>query len=195
MKRAAVLLLAATLLVGCAAQRARVPPASAETGLSARESQLFERPRFSLNGRIGVSNGKEAGSGQFVWTQDGTAFDFTLTVTVTGDRYRLHGRPGKVTLIDAKGHQQEGFDAETLLAERTGWFVPVQQLAYWIRAMRAPGGEAVAEFGTDGMLSSLQQNRWQIDYREWTRGALPLPSKLTATRQPHRVRVVVRQWQ
>jgi outer membrane lipoprotein LolB len=183
------------LLTACASQRPRVASEIAESGLAARESVLFEQPKFSLQGRIGVSNGKDAGSGQFVWTQDGTAFDFTLTVTLTGDRFRLFGRPGRVTLVDAEGRSQNGFDAEALLAERTGWHIPVQQLGYWVRAMRAPGEEAVPQFGDDGLLTSLAQSRWQIDYRGWTRDrSTALPLKLTATRKPHRVRVVIRDW-
>lgn len=189
------LLVLIVLLAACAGRQPRVDRGVAESALGERESLLQQQPDFGLSGRIGLSNGKEGGSGQFVWEQRGARFDFTLTVTITGDRYRLHGGPGRVTLVDAKGVSHHGLDAEALLAERTGWRVPVQQLGYWIRAMRAPGDRASAEFGHDGLLRSLRQKQWQIEYRGWSRDHEPqLPVRLQATRGAHRVRVVVRDW-
>lgn len=206
------ILLLGVLLQACATPRhtrpsrttapAQVPMADAhalalaETALSARESALFEQQDFQLQGRLGVSNGKDAGSGQFQWIQTGDQFDFSLRVTLTGDRVRLAGRPGRVTLTDAEGRQQTGFDAEQLLLERTGWRVPVAQLAYWIRAMRAPGALAEPGYTRDGQLHSLRQSGWSIGYRSWTRDRTPaLPIRLEARSGEHAVKVVVRQWQ
>ena len=172
-----------------------VPDPAAETALSAHESALFDQQTFSLQGRIGVSNGKDAGSGQFQWTQTGDHFDFSLRVTLTGDRVRLEGEPGRVTLTDAEGRRQTGFDAEQLLLERTGWRVPVTHLAYWIRAMRAPGDLAIPKFDAERQLQQLQQGGWTIEYRAWTRDRTPpLPQRLQARSGNHSVKVVVRSW-
>lgn len=188
-------ILAMLLLAACAARGPRVEAPAAEQQLSGRESALQARQAFVLTGRLGISNGKDAGSGQFRWQQRGQHFDFHLTVTVTGDRFRLEGAPGRVRLTDASGATVEGFDAEQLLAERTGWQVPVEQLGYWVRAMRAPGSTANTRFANDGKLEQLSQAGWTITYRRWSDGEPALPLMLVASRGQDRVRVKVRAWQ
>lgn len=189
------LLLAMLLLTACAARGPRVDAPVAEQQLGGRESALHAQQGFLLTGRLGISNGKDAGSGQFRWQQQGRRFDFQLTVTVTGDRFRLEGEPGRVRLTDAKGATVEGFDASELLAERTGWQIPVEQLGFWVRAMRAPGSKADTRFADDGRLEQLQQSGWTISYRRWNAGAPALPLMLVASRGQDRVRVKVRAWQ
>lgn len=188
-------MLLAGVLAGCASRGARVDLNAAEQRLSGRESALHEAQSFALEGRLGISNGREAGSGQFRWEQQGRRFDFRLTVTVTGDRFRLEGEPGRVRLTDARGDTVEGFDAEQLLAERTGWHVPVDQLGYWVRAMRAPGTTAQTRFADDGKLTELVQAGWTIAYRRFSDSEPALPLMLVASRGKERVRVKVRQWQ
>lgn len=166
----------------------------AEQQLSGRESALHEQQQFALSGRLGIANGRDAGSGQFRWQQRGAAFEFQLTVTVTGDRVRLAGQPGKVKLTDARGQVTEGFDAEQLLFERTGWRVPVAQLGYWVRGMRAPGGTADTRFDAAGRLVELAQDGWTIQYRDWTASAPALPTMLVARRGQERVKVRIRDW-
>lgn len=190
------LLVAVLLASGCATMRApRVSETLAEQALSRRESLLFEQTSFALGGRIGISNGKDAGSGQFRWQQQGAAFDFTLTVTLTGDRLRLHGQPGKVILVESNGTQISGPDAEQLLFARTGWRIPVTELGYWVRAMRAPGSLVEPEFAADGQLRRLSQRGWEIDYKRWDVQDPPLPLMLVASRGADRVRVRISTWE
>ena len=71
-------LCAALALAACAPTRVvrESAPVDAQAGerlLSERESALFERTRFDLNGRIAISDGNDGGSGRFEWQQRGLA--------------------------------------------------------------------------------------------------------------------------
>jgi len=199
---ARALLIAGVLLTlaGCATRPRAMSgdPAfeqAAEQRLSRYESASFAQPNFSLRGRIGVSNGKDAGSAQFVWEQEDQRFDFTLEVSITGKRYALRGREGAVELVDAEGQVRTGFNAEQLLLEATGWRVPVAELRYWIRATRAPGAQARLKFAQDGRLLQLRQSGWLVEYQRWQDDSvLPVPLKMQASSGKNRVRVVIREW-
>src|SRR3546814_20557851 len=56
----------------------------------AREKALAGADHWVLQGRLGVSNGKDGGSGSFSWTQNGENYGFVLRGTRSGE-----GRVGK----------------------------------------------------------------------------------------------------
>jgi len=78
-----------------------VPPAvrmKGDAGLFeaqlARERALAQADHWVLQGRLGVSNGKDGGSGSFSWTQDGEQYEFVLRgPAISGMNFRLSGGP------------------------------------------------------------------------------------------------------
>ena len=71
-------LLLPLLLTACA-PAVRMP---GDAGLLAaqreREHTLSGAEHWSLQGRLGVSDGRDGGSGSFSWTQDGERYEFVL---------------------------------------------------------------------------------------------------------------------
>lgn len=200
---------AAALLTACVSRplRQSLPPAqsaAAEALQVARETALRQRPGWSLQGRIAVSNGHKGGSGRIDWSQDGRRYDVSLSAPITRQSWRLVGGAASARLEGLDGGAREGADAETLLREATGWEIPVTALADWVRGLRADdAGIASARYGLDGRLLTLEQAGWTIDYR-WPVadpadaplvGAPPvLPVRLDARRGDASVRLIVDQW-
>lgn len=187
----------AAALSGCATPRvvtAAAPTDAALTAQATRERSLGAQSAWGLDGRIAVSNGKDAGSGRIEWRQAGPRFDIALTAPITHQGWRLTGEPGRAVLDGLAGGPRQGTDAETLLREATGWDIPVQALPRWIRGLRADPAHAVAQFGSDGRLMRLAESGWTIDYTWPSEPAAALPSRIEARRGDARVRLVVDRW-
>ena len=201
--RLAACLLASGLLAGCVtpAVRAPLPPAeqaAAEARQDTREALLAQQPRWDLQGRIALSNGRQGGSGRLEWQQDGPNYTVALSAPVTRQSWRIVGDAAAVRLEGLEGGTRVGDDPAQLLREATGWDIPVTALADWVRGGRATaGGPAQLRFDADGRLAELEQAGWTIAYEDWRAQpalGLELPGRLTASRDQARVRLVVDQW-
>lgn len=194
------------LLAGCASPGVRGPaPTPVDAGIAAdaqaaRETWLAAHRDWSMTGRVAIRRADKGGSGRIDWTQRGDAFDVALAAPVTRQTWRLVGSPGQVRLEGVDGGPRQGADAGQLLLETTGWEIPVQALAYWIRGQAAPTlAPARLAYGADGQLSQLQQGGWTIDFTAWqppaADGTPALPARIEAQRGDARVRLIVDTWQ
>ena len=188
-------------LAGCALApvRAPLPPAQRAAALdlqAAREAWLAAHPDWQLRGRVALSNGSRGGSGRIEWRQHAAEFSVELAAPVTRQSWRLSGHAGDVLLEGLDGGPRRGADPAAVLREATGWEIPVAALAAWVRGGRAAGGAAALEFSADGRLAQLRQDGWTLEYADWQPQAagVELPMRVTASREPARVRLVVDAW-
>lgn len=189
--------LLAGLLTGCtppSVVRDPIPDDQARTQLEQRERSLARQSSWGLEGRIAISNARDAGSGRIEWRQAGPRFDITLTAPVTRQGWRLTGEPGRVVLDGLPGGARQGSDAETLLREATGWEIPVRSLPNWVRGLRGDPRTALVQFGPGGRLMRLSEFGWTIDYTWPADVAAQLPSRVEARRADARVRLVIDRW-
>ena len=162
-----------------------------------REQALAHADHWTLQGRLGVSDGKSGGTGSFSWTQNGDQYEFVLRgPAISGMNFRLSGGPDGALLEGLDGGPVRGADAEVLMHKALGWDVPLRDLRAWVLGLRADSGPAELSFGTDRLPSLLQQDGWAVDYREWdaTRKP-PLPTKVFAGKPPYTVRLSIESWQ
>lgn len=191
----AVAIVLAVLLAGCVTR----PPVrqAAESALltaqEAREAALQRQPDWSVTARVAIRAGEQGGSGQLLWRQRGDALQVTLSAPITRQGWRLVRDAHGVRLEGLEGGPHVGADAESLLFSVTGWQLPVDAMAAWIRGARA-GGDAELEFGADGMPSRLREQGWTVDYREWNGGDPARPRRIFAERPGASVRLVIEQW-
>ena len=192
------------LLAGCVGQPVRESPLHAGSAMelqaqAARVAALAAHPRWSLQGRVAVSNGRDGGSGRIEWQQDGPRFAVSLSAPITRQSWRLSGDAGSARLEGLDGGPRQDSDPERLLREATGWDIPVSALSSWLRGIAAAELPAAAmRFGNDGHLARIEQGGWTIDYTGWQ--AQPglgadVPERLTASREDAKVRLVIDNWQ
>lgn len=160
-----------------------------------REQQLANANHWTLEGRIGVSNGKDGGSGTLTWIQDGDHYDFTFRTPIVGKSFRLSGGPDGARLEGVDGGPLQGPNAEALMRRALGWDVPLDELRAWVLGVRMQGEDAELSFGDDKLPSLLQQDGWAVSYRGWdsTRQP-PLPTKVFADKPPYSVRLAISSW-
>jgi len=198
------LVVACMLLAGCATHAVRESPSFPGTAAqvqaqAARVAVLEAHPRWSLQGRVAVSNGREGGNGRIDWQQDGPRFTVSLSAPITRQSWRLSGDGSSARLEGLEGGPRQDNDAERLLQEATGWVIPVTALSAWVRGAAAaalPG--ATLQFGSDGRLARIEQGGWTIDYAGWQPQpglGIELPRHLAASRGDAKVRLVIDAWQ
>lgn len=220
--RIAALAVCAMVLAACTVQPVRkAPPVAVDQARQTqldREAALDRDSRWSLQGRVALSNGRDGGSGRIEWQQVGPRYAVTLSAPITRQSWRLSGGAGEVLLEGLDGGPRHGSDPAQLLRASTGWDIPVLALTAWLRGARAQGlGPAQLQFGVDGHLLRIEQGGWVIEYRDWrlppvAQGdvavseaddvagevaaltAVALPHWLEATRGEARVRLIVDQW-
>lgn len=186
------------LLAACAPRQAvRLKGDAALLGQQqARERELAGLDHWTLQGRLGVSDGHNGGSGSLSWTQDGDHYEFVLRgPALSGANFRLSGGPDGATLEGLRGGPLHGPDAEALMQRALGWTVPLRDLRAWVLGARADGGPAELRFGENRLPSLLRQDGWAVDYRAWDMGRRPpLPTTVFAAKPPYKVRLSVESW-
>jgi outer membrane lipoprotein LolB len=189
--------LAPLLLAACAPQQVvrNQGDAASLAQQAAREQQLANANHWTLQGLLGISNGKDAGSGTLTWIQDGDRYDFTLRAPISGKSFRLTGGPDGALLEGLDGGPQQGPNAEALMRRALGWDVPLDELRAWVLGVRVQGENAELSFGDNKLPSLLQQNGWAVTYRAWnTQHQPPLPATVFAEKPPYKVKLKIDSW-
>ena len=162
-----------------------------------REQAMAHVDHWVMQGRLGVSDGKDGGSGSFSWTQNGDRYEFVLRgPSISGVDIRLSGGPEGALLEGLKSGPMRGPDAETLMRKALGWEVPLHDLHAWVLGLRADSGPAEVSFGDNKLPSLVVQDGWAVEYRQWDTTRQPaLPTKLYASKDPYKVRLSIESWQ
>ncbi len=191
--RAASFALISVLLAACAAPRLR-PDAERMSALEQRERILLVDRDWALQGRMAISGPGDSGSGSLDWIQEGDAFRFALSAPVSGKTWTLSGDLEHAQLTGLRAQAVFGTSAAEVLGRELGWKVPVSELAYWVRGIRAPG-KAEMVFGDDGLLVELRQAGWTIEFREYESASNPvLPRRIFASNGEYKLRLVIQHW-
>jgi outer membrane lipoprotein LolB len=187
----AVLLVAMSLLAGCANLRAprTLLPAQAQ------ERLLSSLPGFSVQGRALVR--RELAS--LDWQQRGEAARVRLAGPFGAGGITVDFSPAHL-VIRLRGETWEDAAAEAVLLEELGFVPPFDAMRYWVLGLSAPGEPPSARSeSAEGRLDSLVQRGWQIRYEQWQAvavngGGVLLPRRVSLTRGELRLRVVVDRW-
>jgi outer membrane lipoprotein LolB len=154
---------------------------------------------FVLSGKVGVREAQESFSANLLWHQKGEAFDIDLWGPLGQGRVKLVKKGDGIQLRSDQGVLAEG-DADSVMKAHLGWSLPVDVLPAWVQG--GPyAGAPVAELARDGegRFTGFTQLGWAVvleryeTVRDGT-GDRDLPTRITATREGARVRLVVSEW-
>lgn len=197
------------LLAACATRAPReVAPvlhgAAAETAAAqqaARRQALQGAGPWSFAGRVAIQKAGKGGSGRIDWRHDGQGRDvISLSAPVTRQSWQLTVSPDGAGRLDGlEGGPRSGSDAEALLQEATQWDIPVRALADWAQGVASPVlGEALIQYGADGLPRQIEQGGWRIAYPVWKQDPATrqfLPARIESTRGDATVRLLIDSWQ
>ncbi|MGO2009817.1 lipoprotein insertase outer membrane protein LolB [Vreelandella alkaliphila] len=182
-------------LAGCATQ-APVDDGGRQAGQWERQQANVEAfDTWTLVGKAGLRTPQENTSANLDWNQHPHYFRMLISGPFGGGRSVLEGREGRFSLTTSDGR----FEAETpeaLMEEQLGWSLPVRAMPDWVRGL--PGEHASYQLESDelGFPNHLQQDGWEIDYRDWEQvEGMWLPRRLVMNYGDLRITLVVNQWQ
>ncbi|MEK7810346.1 MAG: lipoprotein insertase outer membrane protein LolB [Pseudomonadota bacterium] len=177
------ILLTLMLLAGCATAPVAV-----------LRSPQVDAP-FAFNGRVLIKHGSQRDSSGIHWEHH--VRDEILLLGPLGYTVGRIGRDSRgATLEDASGKQYAAGDAESLMQEALGWQLPLSGLRYWVVAQPAPDVEFRIEHNTNGQVTVLRQQGWEIRYSRYA-GSAPdtLPKQLDMSREGFSVLLQIDEWQ
>ena len=151
---------------------------------------------WQLNGRISLTQGETGWHAGVDWSEQADNFRLRVSGPLGQGGFMLTGSPGSVLLRDAAQQTYSAPDTDTLLAEVTGWRLPVAGMRYWVRGIPDPDATYEAILDETGRLARLLQNGWTISYSRYH----PLadgrwPARLALVRDDVSVRMVIDQWE
>lgn len=158
-------------------------------------SRITGLSQWRMTGRLAVSDKKEGGSGHFSWE-----------TSRSGSRMGFHGALGRGAwqlVADNSGAELELADGtvrradtvERLVRLQVGWEIPVNNLAWWVRGLAAPGEVTRQVIDDQGNLTELQQDGWTIDYGNYRDfEGINLPVKLFARQSDWKVKLAIKEW-
>lgn len=186
--------LIATLLIAACAQPVRQLPSPPDS-TAPSFADTAEVSRWSLDGRIAISNGRDSGSGRLHWSQDAEFYVIDLRAPISGESWRLSGDGVHAQLEGLQAQPILGVSAEELLRRELGWELPVRALQSWLQG-RAEQPSARLQLDANGLPQQLDEQGWHIEYRDWLRDrSPPLPKRIIARKGKFQVRLAISRWQ
>jgi outer membrane lipoprotein LolB len=176
------------LLTGCAALPVPESPPSTLTPATIKD--------WKFNGRISLTRGDQGWHAGLDWENRADHYRLQVTGPLGQGALQLTGDASGVTLIDSDARIHTAHDVDTLLAQATGWDLPVAGMHYWVRGLSAPDSAVQVTLDPQGRLQRLVQSGWVITYQRYqTIAGMDWPAKLNLVHDDLAVRLVIDQWQ
>jgi outer membrane lipoprotein LolB len=151
---------------------------------------------WRAQGRVAIRNQTDGWNAAFDWAQTGATWRLRLRGPFGQGGAELHSDGDLVWLQREDRPPLYARDIDRLLAEETGWQLPVRGLRDWLRGIPVAGRAAQLHWDDRGLLQTLQQDGWDIAYRQYREvGGQRLPDRLQLSRDALRVKLVVDEWQ
>ncbi len=186
----------ALLLAACAAPPPVAAPGDAvERQYLQRLARLESVSDWIVEGKLAIRDAADGGSGNLRWAQApaGTRMDFHGALG--RGAWSLEAGAGAAVLRLADGAEYRAATVDRLVREHVGWRVPVAELSWWIRGLAAPGGAASRTVGEGGVLLSLEQADWRIEFERYRDfGAERMPGLVVARQGERQVKFAIRGW-
>jgi outer membrane lipoprotein LolB len=180
------LLLAASLLTGCAS----TPPAPLAQRDKIRDFALEGRfaLRITMPGQAVQNSG-----GRLTWTHQNHSDRVLLSNPLGYGVAEIETTPEISRLRTAAGKTSESSDPDSLIEEVTGQRLPVSHLPAWL--LGRSGGKARIESDAQGRPARLTEDGWQVDYSFEDDNPNALPARLTLTRNGQiELRLRIEEW-
>jgi outer membrane lipoprotein LolB len=161
-----------------------------------RKAQLNALTNWQANGNIAIHANKRTGTNAaFSWQQIKTSYQLRLFGPFGSQSILLLGNPKQVTLI-AHNQTTHAQDAEHLLMQQLGLYLPVSQLYYWLRGLPAPQSRYTVNLDAYNRLLKLRQSGWRINYLHYTNsGTLDIPKHIELSNGQWQVRILITHWE
>ncbi len=182
-------------LTACTTMPMQVAPENKPVPYSDRQQNLVNLKNWNLSGKIAIRTQKDNLSATLQWHQKLNSYTISLFGPLGTYSLIMTGRPGLVTLATSDGKKITANSPEALIAQQTGWKLPVSDLYYWVRGLSVPNIPAQKQLDAYHHLTVLVQKGWHIQYLRYTTAHnLDLPSKIFMDHPGLNLKIIISEW-
>jgi len=187
------LIMSFVYLVGCTT--VSVPPMEIPTHSNKTNlKNLNDFESWNIQGAIAVKTEQKGWNASFNWSQKYDNYYLNIFGPLGSNRISLAGNNQHAILTSGE-KTYEAVNAETLLAQQLGWYMPVSSIRYWIRGLPAPGIVNHIMHNAHGQLISIEQQGWHIEYLSYnTLKNSELPALIELQNTKIFIRIAIHQW-
>jgi len=136
---------------------------------------------WTLKAKIGIKTQKENGSAGLLWQQMGSEYKITLTGPLGKQLGKLESDGLEIMLTSADGTTQTASTEDELVLNIIGKPLPVTQLQFWIKGMKAPFFPIEPISSSEKHLEFIQKN-WRVSMENLSViNGYQLPQRLVLT--------------
>jgi outer membrane lipoprotein LolB len=182
-------------LNACTGVTVKEPGPDDKAAYQHRTGQLKAIAHWGLVGKISLDDGDRGGSGRLQWDVKPGQSELDFHGALGRGAWHLQIGAEGALLKMADGSEETAASVSELFQDSVGWSVPIEALQWWVRGLAAPGAIESQQLGAGGLLVSLRQFGWDVDFNRYDSvGDIGLPVRLNATRDQYRVKLAVRHW-
>jgi outer membrane lipoprotein LolB len=150
---------------------------------------------WNITGAIAAKKNKRAWSASITWQQlDKNNYLIHLFGPLGGGSITLEKKNGILTYQDGQKILKSSHE-EALIYQQTNVSLPVNQLFYWVRGLKAPGDVQLIQRDSDGHLIQLHQSGYTVYYSNYVLiNHIALPTKIRLETANSLVKVVIKHW-
>lgn len=162
---------------------------------SIKSPTLADLDNWKTTGKLAVRTPQKAQSINLIWQQQDSNYNISLngpmgfgSATINGNQQQATIKTGSKTLTGTPDQLGAKLLSIPLSADAMSW---------WIKGQASPNQPHASNIvlQQDGLVSSLQQNGWQLQFSRYqTQGAYSLPKKITGRRGDLSFKLVISQW-
>lgn len=179
----------------CTTVPSRDPERLDRAALQKRAGQLEAIVSWGLVGKISMDDGDQGGSGRLQWEVKPGLSELDFHGAMGRGAWHLQVGPEGAWLQMADGTEQTAPAVSELIQEQIGWPIPLDALQWWVRGLAAPGVTENETLGSDGLLISLRQFGWSVDFNRYDAfDGMAMPVRLDAKRDDYRVKLAISRW-
>jgi outer membrane lipoprotein LolB len=185
-------------LISCATLREQPESLNQSLSWQERATALAKIKSWNINAVMAIHThaDSESGTAHLQWQQHQQNYSLLLYGPLGMDAIKIEGHPGKVFLATADGKKFNAQTPELLLAQQTGWQLPVSNLYYWVRGLPAKNTPARMQFDAYHHLVHLNQQGWTIDFLRYNAvNQVDVPTKIILENWRMKIKIVISQWQ
>jgi outer membrane lipoprotein LolB len=182
------LLFCLLILAACSSHQ----PQPDNTNWRQQREKLKTVTHWTISGKLAIITADKKGSARIQWQQDGDDYHLNLT-SLLGTRVMEMRKTGnQVLIIDDKGREYRGSDAEYLVYRLTGWQMPIHELPIWIKGLP---DDTDYELNPNGQVTRLKTTNWQLQYQSYQPvDGWMMPEKITFKGKQTELRLVISEW-
>ena len=160
--------------------------------------QSYDLPdQWQIQGKLGVKTNTDSGSVTINWQQQNNRYGIRVNGPLGQGSARITGDPQLIIIEQAGEEAVTSTAPEQLLQETLGWFIPINDLRYWVQGLPSSGKTINSPvYNEQGMLVAFEQADWSISidrYKLVDRWLLP--HKVKINKGDVQLKLAIRQWQ